>query len=103
MTPVSILGCDDATACHNVVLRPTDHEATCLTHCEGTDPEAEVPVITNSIVRSFFRRRSVRKVAGAPPGRLHEFDRQEDDIHLVTLCVTELNGCEENETHIPIT
>ncbi|XP_025772454.1 protein N-terminal asparagine amidohydrolase [Puma concolor] len=31
-----------------------------------------------------------------------EFDRQEDDIHLVTLCVTELNDREENEKHFPI-
>uniref|UniRef100_F6Y4M6 N-terminal asparagine amidase n=1 Tax=Equus caballus TaxID=9796 RepID=F6Y4M6_HORSE len=33
---------------------------------------------------------------------LSEFDRQEDDIHLVTLCVTELNDREENENHFPI-
>ncbi|KAB1282991.1 Protein N-terminal asparagine amidohydrolase [Camelus dromedarius] len=31
-----------------------------------------------------------------------EFDRQEDDIHLVTLCVTELSDREENEKHFPI-
>lgn len=30
---------------------------------------------------------------------LSEFDRQEDDIHLVTLYVTELNDWEENEKH----
>ncbi|NIG59749.1 protein N-terminal asparagine amidohydrolase-like isoform X2 [Pontoporia blainvillei] len=33
---------------------------------------------------------------------LSEFDRQEDDIHLVTLCVTELNDREENENHFPV-
>nr|XP_054389587.1 protein N-terminal asparagine amidohydrolase-like [Pongo abelii] len=33
---------------------------------------------------------------------LSEFDRQEDDIHLVTLRVTELNDREENENHFPI-
>ncbi|KAM9725633.1 protein N-terminal asparagine amidohydrolase isoform 2-T3 [Dama dama] len=33
---------------------------------------------------------------------LSEFDRQEDDIHLVTLCVTELNDREENESHFPV-
>nr|XP_058153332.1 protein N-terminal asparagine amidohydrolase-like [Dasypus novemcinctus] len=33
---------------------------------------------------------------------LSEFDRQEDDIHLVTLCVTELNDREGNEKHFPI-
>ncbi|XP_045141993.1 protein N-terminal asparagine amidohydrolase [Echinops telfairi] len=33
---------------------------------------------------------------------LSEFDRQKEDIHLVTLCVTELNDREENESHFPI-
>ncbi|KAM5198992.1 protein N-terminal asparagine amidohydrolase isoform 3-T4 [Hipposideros larvatus] len=33
---------------------------------------------------------------------LSEFDRQEDDIHLVTLCVTELNDREDNENHFPV-
>ncbi|KAK1345895.1 hypothetical protein QTO34_008360 [Cnephaeus nilssonii] len=34
---------------------------------------------------------------------LSEFDRLEDDIHSVTLCVTELNDREEHENHLPIT
>lgn len=33
---------------------------------------------------------------------LSELDRQDDDIHLVTLCVTELNDREENKNHFPI-
>ncbi|XP_059538326.1 protein N-terminal asparagine amidohydrolase-like [Myotis daubentonii] len=38
-----------------------------------------------------------------PHQLLSEFDRLDEDIHLVTLCVTELNGREENENHFPIT
>lgn len=34
---------------------------------------------------------------------LSEFDRLEDDIHIVTLWVTELNDWEENKNHLPIT
>lgn len=33
---------------------------------------------------------------------LSEFDRQEDNIHLMTLYVTELNDLEENEKHFPM-
>ncbi|EPY85131.1 protein N-terminal asparagine amidohydrolase-like protein [Camelus ferus] len=49
---ISILGSDDATTCHIVVLRHTGNGATCLTHCDGTDTKAEVPLIMNAI-KSF--------------------------------------------------
>ncbi|XP_036683543.1 protein N-terminal asparagine amidohydrolase isoform X2 [Balaenoptera musculus] len=102
---ISILGSDDATTCHIVVLRHTGNGATCLTHCDGTDTKAEVPLIMNSI-KSFSDhtqcgRLEVHLVGGFSDDRqlsqklthqlLSEFDRQEDDIHLVTLCVTAVN------------
>ncbi|XP_030340180.1 protein N-terminal asparagine amidohydrolase isoform X1 [Strigops habroptila] len=46
---VSILGSDDATTCHIVVLRHTGSGATCLTHCDGSDTEAEVSLIMSSV------------------------------------------------------
>ncbi|XP_032768698.1 protein N-terminal asparagine amidohydrolase isoform X6 [Rattus rattus] len=113
---VSILGSDDATTCHIVVLRHTGNGATCLTHCDGSDTKAEVPLIMNSI-KSFSEhaecgRLEVHLVGGFSDDRqlsqklthqlLSEFDKQDDDIHLVTLCVTELNDREENENHFPI-
>ncbi|XP_068824389.1 protein N-terminal asparagine amidohydrolase isoform X1 [Capricornis sumatraensis] len=113
---ISILGSDDATTCHIVVLRHTGNGATCLTHCDGSDTKAEVPLIMNAI-KSFSDhtqcgRLEVHLVGGFNDDRqlsqklthqlLSEFDRQEDDIHLVTLCVTELNDREENESHFPI-
>ncbi|KYO30557.1 protein N-terminal asparagine amidohydrolase isoform B [Alligator mississippiensis] len=52
---VSVLGSEDATTCHLVVLRHT----------------------------------------GA-------FDLQQDDVHLMTYCVTELNDREEKDSHFPI-
>lgn len=113
---ISILGSDDATTCHIVVLRHTGNGATCLTHCDGSDTKAEVPLIVNAI-KSFSDhtqcgRLEVHLMGGFNDDRqlsqklthqlLSEFDRQEDDIHLVTLCVTELNDREENESHFPI-
>ncbi|XP_054990630.1 protein N-terminal asparagine amidohydrolase [Sorex araneus] len=113
---VSILGSDDATTCHFVILRHTGSGATCLTHCDGSDTRAEVPLIISS-VKAFSKRAQrgrleVHLVGGFSDGRqlsqklthqlLSEFDRQEDDIHLMTLCVTELNDREENKNHFPV-
>uniref|UniRef100_A0A2K6FHI1 Protein N-terminal asparagine amidohydrolase n=1 Tax=Propithecus coquereli TaxID=379532 RepID=A0A2K6FHI1_PROCO len=102
---ISILGSDDATTCHIVVLRHTGNGATCLTHCDETDTKAEVPLTVNS--KKLFSdyaqcgRLEVHLVGGFSDDRqlsqklthqlLSEFHRQEDDMHLVTLCVTELN------------
>jgi len=144
---ISILGSDDATTCHIVVLRHTGNGATCLTHCDGSDTRAEVPLIMSSIkafsdhaqcgrlevhlvggfsddrqlsqklthqllMIKFFitvksnkltRQRSPTGLSRERGGdSLGEFDRQEEDIHLVTLCVTELNDREENENHFPV-
>ncbi|XP_040589494.1 protein N-terminal asparagine amidohydrolase isoform X3 [Mesocricetus auratus] len=140
---ISILGSDDATTCHIVVLRHTGNGATCLTHCDGSDTKSEVPLIMSAI-KSFSDhtecgRLEVHLVGGFSddrqlsqklthqllnsrrvglllglhlmwcwnlnPGPLQEqseFDKQDEDIHLVTLCVTELNDREENENHFPI-
>ncbi|XP_056662166.1 protein N-terminal asparagine amidohydrolase isoform X3 [Monodelphis domestica] len=113
---ISVLGSEDATTCHIVVLRHTGTGATCLTHCDGSDTQAEVPLILKSL-KSLSGcgqdgRLEVHLVGGFNDDRqlsqkltsqlLSEFDRQEDDIHLVTFCVTELNDREENENHFPV-
>ncbi|XP_032559620.1 protein N-terminal asparagine amidohydrolase isoform X1 [Chiroxiphia lanceolata] len=113
---VSILGSDDATTCHIVVLRHTGSGATCLTHCDGSDTEAEVSLIMSS-VKSLSNptgcgRLEVHLVGGFNDDRqlsqkltnqlLRAFDLQPDDVHLVTFCVTELNDREEQDIHFPI-
>ncbi|XP_043833291.1 protein N-terminal asparagine amidohydrolase isoform X1 [Dromiciops gliroides] len=113
---ISILGSDDATTCHIVVLRHTGNGATCMTHCDGSDTKTEVPLIMKSL-KSLSNhtqngRLEVHLVGGFNDDRqlsqkltnqlLNEFDRQEDDIHLMTFCVTELNDREENENHFPV-
>lgn len=97
-------------------LCPAGNGATCLTHCDGSDTKAEIPLIVSS-VRAFSEhdqcgRLEVHLVGGFSDDRqlsqrlthqlLCELDRQDDDIHLVTLCVTELNDREENENHFPV-
>uniref|UniRef100_A0A8C4V0J6 N-terminal asparagine amidase n=1 Tax=Falco tinnunculus TaxID=100819 RepID=A0A8C4V0J6_FALTI len=93
---VSILGSDDATTCHIVVLRHTGSGATCLTHCDGSDTEAEVSLIMSS-VKSFSNTTGYGRNSA-----LGAFDVQPDDVHLVTFCVTELNDREEKDIHFPI-
>ncbi|XP_017388883.1 protein N-terminal asparagine amidohydrolase isoform X3 [Cebus imitator] len=95
---ISILGSDDATTCHIVVLRHTGNGATCLTHCDGTDTKAEVPLIMNSI-KSFSDH--------AQCGRLevHLVGGFNDDRQLsqkLTHQLLKLNDREENENHFPI-
>ncbi|XP_063199871.1 protein N-terminal asparagine amidohydrolase isoform X2 [Chroicocephalus ridibundus] len=113
---VSILGSDDATTCHIVVLRHTGSGATCLTHCDGSDTEAEVSLIMSSVKafsdRIGYGRLEVHLVGGFNDDRqlsqkltnqlLRAFDLQTDDVHLVTFCVTELNDREEKDIHFPI-
>uniref|UniRef100_H0XH85 N-terminal asparagine amidase n=1 Tax=Otolemur garnettii TaxID=30611 RepID=H0XH85_OTOGA len=114
---ISILGSDDATTCHIVVLRHTGNGAACLTHCDGSNTKAEVPLIMNPI-KSFSDHTQCGRLEGHLLGGfsddrrqlsqklthqlLSEFDSREDDSHLVTSCVTELNGREENENHFPV-
>ncbi|XP_031218971.1 protein N-terminal asparagine amidohydrolase isoform X3 [Mastomys coucha] len=95
---ISILGSDDATTCHIVVLRHTGNGATCLTHCDGSDTKAEVPLIMNSI-KSFSEH--------AECGRLevHLVGGFSDDRQLsqkLTHQLLKLNDREENENHFPI-
>uniref|UniRef100_A0A8C5XY83 Uncharacterized protein n=1 Tax=Microcebus murinus TaxID=30608 RepID=A0A8C5XY83_MICMU len=91
---ISILGSYDATTCHIVVLRHTSHT------------KAEVPLIMNSIKSFSDHAQGGRLELHLPPrweaSLLSDFDGQEEDIHLVTLCVTELNDREENENHFPV-
>ncbi|KAM4697580.1 protein N-terminal asparagine amidohydrolase [Rhinophrynus dorsalis] len=113
---ISILGSEDATTCHIVVLRHTGSGATCLAHCDGSDTENEVAAILHS-VNSLTRnseggRLELHLVGGFIDKRrlsqklsselLKAFDNQTDDIYLITYCVSELNDKEENGVHFPI-
>ncbi|XP_078519322.1 protein N-terminal asparagine amidohydrolase isoform X1 [Lissotriton helveticus] len=113
---VSFLGSEDATTCHILVLKHTGSGATCLAHLDGSDTKAEVTTITSS-VKSFSSnaadgRLEVHLVGGFNDDRrlsqkltsqlLNSLDQQKDEIHLVTLCVSELNDKLEDDVHLPI-
>ncbi|XP_028714221.1 protein N-terminal asparagine amidohydrolase isoform X4 [Peromyscus maniculatus bairdii] len=95
---ISILGSDDATTCHIVVLRHTGNGATCLTHCDGTDTKAEVPLIMSSI-KSFSDHTQCGRL------EVHLVGGFSDDRQLsqkLTHQLLKLNDREENENHFPI-
>eukprot|EP00069_Balaena_mysticetus_P007086 bmy_05427T0 len=95
---ISILGSDDATTCHIVVLRHTGNGATCLTHCDGTDTKAEVPLIMNSI-KSFSDHTQCGRL------EVHLVGGFSDDRQLsqkLTHQLLKLNDREENENHFPV-
>ncbi|XP_053411221.1 protein N-terminal asparagine amidohydrolase isoform X2 [Nycticebus coucang] len=95
---ISILGSDDATTCHIVVLRHTGNGATCLTHCDGSNTKAEVPLIMNSI-KSFSDHTQCGRL------ELHLVGGFSDDRQLsqkLTHQLLKLNDREENENHFPV-
>ncbi|KAM4631842.1 protein N-terminal asparagine amidohydrolase [Discoglossus pictus] len=113
---VSVLGSEDATTCHILVLRHTGSGATCLAHCDGSDTKTEVAKIL-SAVKTLSQdakegRLELHMIGGFIDDKglsqdlskqiLNAFDQQPDDVHLVTYCVSELNDKEENGVHYPI-
>ncbi|XP_075687459.1 protein N-terminal asparagine amidohydrolase isoform X2 [Rhinoderma darwinii] len=112
---ISILGSEDATTCHIVVLRHTGSEATCLAHCDGSDTENEVAAIiqaVKSLTKTSEGRLELHVVGGFNDQRqlslalsrqlLKAFEKQAEDVHLVTFCVTDINDKKENGIHLPI-
>lgn len=112
---ISILGSEDATTCHIIVLRHTGSGATCLAHCDGSDSENEVAAIiqaVKSLTKTSEGRLELHMVGGFNDHRqlslklsrqlLKAFHKQAEDIHLVTFCVTDINDKKENGIHLPI-
>ncbi|CAN2391532.1 N-terminal asparagine, partial [Pristimantis euphronides] len=98
---ISILGSEDATTCHIIVLRHTGSGATCLAHCDGSDSENEVAAImqaVKSLTKTTEGRLELHMVGGFNDQQrlslklsrqlLKAFHKQAEDVHLVTLCVT---------------
>ncbi|KAM3916099.1 protein N-terminal asparagine amidohydrolase [Leptodactylus fuscus] len=112
---ISILGSEDATTCHIIVLRHTGSGATCLAHCDGSNSETEVEAIVQavkSLTKTTEGRLELHMVGGFNDQRqlslklsrelLKAFHKQADDVHLVTFCVTDINDKKENGIHLPI-
>ncbi|KTF84662.1 hypothetical protein cypCar_00039864 [Cyprinus carpio] len=103
---VSVLGSDDATTCHLVVLRHTGSGATCLAHCDGSSTCTEVPLIVSAVTSRSAPakegRLELHLVGGFDDDRrtshslslsiLAAFQKQTEEIHLETCCITGLHN-----------
>ncbi|KAM9817755.1 protein N-terminal asparagine amidohydrolase isoform X1 [Syngnathus typhle] len=112
---VSVIGSEDATTCHLVVLRHTGSGATCLAHCDGSNTYAEVPLLIKSVTSlntcCHEGRLELHLVGGFEDEAMtsHElslnilaaFQQLPDDIHLQTCCITEMNDIVINAVHRP--
>ncbi|XP_067859343.1 protein N-terminal asparagine amidohydrolase isoform X2 [Heptranchias perlo] len=113
---VSILGTEDATTCHLVVLRHTGSGATSLGHCDGSDTAMDVSMMLNA-VKSLSGgcdrgRYEVHLIGGFIDDRLlshrlslellEAFNSHSENIHLATYCLTELNDVVKERVHWPV-
>lgn len=113
---VTIIGSADATTCHLVVLRHTGSGATCLAHCDGSRTWGEVPLIVNSVTSLTGAvkdgRYELHLVGGFDDDSqtshklslnlLAAFQKQQEEIHLETCCITEMNDVVEEGVHRPV-
>ncbi|KAM4595697.1 protein N-terminal asparagine amidohydrolase isoform 2-T2 [Fundulus diaphanus] len=112
---VSVIGSDDATTCHLVVLRHTGSGAVCLAHCDGSSTWSEIQLVTKAVTSlSNVRddgRFELHLVGGFnDDGKtsqkislsiLAAFQKLEEEIHLETCCITEMNDVAVNGIHRP--
>ncbi|XP_070838530.1 protein N-terminal asparagine amidohydrolase isoform X2 [Chaetodon trifascialis] len=144
---VSVIGSDDATTCHLVVLRHTGSGAVCLAHCDGSSTWSEVPLLVKTVTslsnvskegRYETHKQRQRIIKSVQPVQmlfipslcfplcrlelhlvggfndesktshklslniLAAFQKQKEDIHLETCCITEINDIVIDEIHRPV-
>ncbi|XP_012725606.2 protein N-terminal asparagine amidohydrolase [Fundulus heteroclitus] len=111
---VSVIGSDDATTCHLVVLRHTGSGAVCLAHCDGSSTWSEIQLITKAVTslsNVCDGRFELHLVGGFNDDAktsqklslsiLAAFQKLEEEIHLETCCITEMNDAVVNGIHRP--
>ncbi|CAB1344524.1 unnamed protein product [Coregonus sp. 'balchen'] len=114
---VAVLGSDDATTCHLVLVRHTGSGAACLAHCDGSSTWSEVPLIVKAVTSlskdpAKEGRLELHLVGGFDDesktshklslSLLSAFQRQKEDIHLETCCITEMNDSLVDGAHRPV-
>lgn len=113
---VSVIGSDDATTCHLVVLRHTGSGAVCLAHCDGSNTWSEVPLFVKAVMSlsnvSKEGRLELHLIGGFNDESktshrlslniLAAFQKQQEEIHLKTCCITEMNDTVVDGNHKPV-
>ncbi|XP_033948819.1 protein N-terminal asparagine amidohydrolase isoform X1 [Pseudochaenichthys georgianus] len=113
---VSVIGSGDATTCHFVVLRHTGSGAVCLAHCDGSCTWSEIPLIVKAVTSLSNVSKEGRLELHLAGGFNDEsktshklslnilaaFQKQKEDIHLETCCITEMNDIVVDGNHSPV-
>ncbi|XP_030638230.1 protein N-terminal asparagine amidohydrolase [Chanos chanos] len=113
---VTIIGSEDATTCHLVLVRHTGSGATCLAHCDGSNTWTEIPLIVNAVTSlskpTKDGRLELHLIGGFKDDSntshklslniLATFQNQKEEIHLETCCITDMNDIVTDGIHRPI-
>ncbi|XP_054460643.1 protein N-terminal asparagine amidohydrolase isoform X2 [Anoplopoma fimbria] len=112
---VSVIGSDDATTCHLVVLRHTGSGAVCLAHCDGSSTWSEIPLLVKAVtsLSSFSKEGRLElhlaggfndesKTSHKLSFNILAFQKLKEEIHLETCCITEMNDVVVDGTHRPV-
>ncbi|XP_060774888.1 protein N-terminal asparagine amidohydrolase [Neoarius graeffei] len=113
---VSVIGSEDATTCHLIVLRHTGSGATCLAHLDGSSTRTEVPLLVNAVMALSnpvkAGRLELHLIGGFDDDNktshnlsreiLVAFQKQKEEIHLETCCITDMNDVVTDGIHRPI-
>ncbi|XP_013394418.1 protein N-terminal asparagine amidohydrolase [Lingula anatina] len=113
---ISVLGSEDATTCHIVIIRHTGSGATSLGHFDGCDTESAVrdmvKLVTNLSEGKMNGRIEVHMYGGFIDDQntsaelslslLDALHKQPEDIHLMTACITDLNDEVRGGIHWPV-
>ncbi|KAI0207114.1 Protein N-terminal asparagine amidohydrolase [Lamellibrachia satsuma] len=113
---IDVIGTDDATTCHILVIRHSGSGVTGLAHCDGCGVEEGIDSMMNKI--SQFARRGpdgryeLHLAGGFLDDRkqsaklsltiLEVMMKLEEEVHLMTLCITDANDTLCGGTHFPV-
>lgn len=113
---IQLLGTDDATTCHIVILRHSASRVTGLSHFDGSGlADAVQKLITGVMTQTGGRqwgRLELSLFGGFKDAKglseelsvkiLDTFNKNQMDVHLVTACITDLNTRTEKMVPFPI-
>ncbi|XP_064638295.1 protein N-terminal asparagine amidohydrolase-like [Lineus longissimus] len=112
---IKYLGTEDATTCHILVLRHSGSGAVVLSHFDGTNTEEGVKVVMTLIKelsQGIEGRMELHLAGGFCDDRhmsvklsldiLNAFSTFEENVHLLTACITDLNNVKKNGVDFPV-
>ncbi|OWF40345.1 protein N-terminal asparagine amidohydrolase-like [Mizuhopecten yessoensis] len=109
----NFLGTEDATTCHMVVLRHTESGAVCLAHFDGSGIQKAAKDMIRLVkgMAHSSGRLQLHLIGGFCDDSstsaelsiktLEAFHDNEDDIHLETCCITDLNSIKKKDIPFP--